>query len=102
MASGPDFKKAAETNLPTSNIDIVPTILHLLQVPIPAQMDGRVAYEMLNQKSPASAPVQAKTENVVSTVNAPWGTYKVSLQRTILGKYAYIDFGRAERQLIKP
>lgn len=99
IASGPSFKKSSETKLPTSNIDIVPTVLHLLNVPIPKQMDGRVAYEMLKQKSPASAPTMAKTENVVTSINAPWGIYKLTLQRTVLGKYVYNDFAKTERVL---
>lgn len=102
MGSGPGFKKNTETNLPTSNIDIVPTILHLLNVPIPQQMDGRVVYEMLKENPPVSAPSLAKTENVVSSIHASWGTYKTTVQRTILGKYTYIDFAKTERVFSKP
>lgn len=97
IASGPDFKKRAETKLPTSIVDIVPTVLHLQHVPVPDQMDGRVAYEMLNRKTPSTAPKKAKKDKVVTHVKAPWGTYKLTLQRTILGKYTYIDFAKAER-----
>jgi predicted AlkP superfamily pyrophosphatase or phosphodiesterase len=97
MASGPGFKKNIETNLPTSNIDIVPTALHLLKVPIPQEMDGRVVYEILKESSPANAPTKAKTENIVSSINTTWGSYKLTLQRTILGKYIYADFASTER-----
>jgi len=99
IASGPSFKKRSKTKLPTSNVDIVPTVLHLHDITIPKQMDGRVAYEMLNQKSPASAPTKAKNESVITSVTAPWGTYKVTLQRIVLGKYIYNSFAKTERVL---
>lgn len=84
IASGPDFKKQKETKLPTSNIDIVPTVLHLHNVPVPDQMDGRVAYEMLNRNVPSPAPKKPKKDKVVTRVDAPWGTYKLTLHRTVL------------------
>jgi predicted AlkP superfamily phosphohydrolase/phosphomutase len=47
VASGPPFLPGAlplEANL----LDIAPTLLHLLGVPVPADMDGRVLTEILN------------------------------------------------------
>lgn len=99
IASGPSFKKSFEGDLPTANVDITPTVLHLLGLPVPEVMDGRVVYELLNEKAPASAPQKAKIENIESSVKTSWGTYKLTLQRTILGKYAYTDFTKTERVL---
>lgn len=36
IASGPNFKKAFESDLPTSNVDITPTILHLQNIAVPS------------------------------------------------------------------
>ncbi|EHQ31199.1 alkaline phosphatase family protein [Mucilaginibacter paludis] len=99
MAAGPSFKKTFESELPTSNVDIAPTVLYLQHVPVPRQMDGRVVYELLNEKVPSSAPVTAKTDSIETEVSAPWGTYKLMIHRTILGKYNYIDYAKATRVL---
>ena len=99
IASGPSFKKSFEGDLPTANVDITPTVLHLLGLRVPEVMDGRVVYELMNEKAPASAPQKSKIENIESSVKTSWGTYKLTLQRTILGKYAYTDFTRTERVL---
>ncbi|HCN83549.1 MAG TPA: alkaline phosphatase family protein [Sphingobacteriaceae bacterium] len=98
MANGPSFKKAYEDNLPTSNVDLVPTILHIHKIAIPAQMDGRVMYELLTEKAPANAPQTVRKETIQTSTNIPGGTYKLTLQRTLLGKYAYNDYTRVTRE----
>ncbi|PJJ79358.1 alkaline phosphatase family protein [Mucilaginibacter auburnensis] len=102
IASGPSFKKSFEGDLPTANVDITPTVLHLAGLQAPEVMDGRVIYELLNEKAPASTPQKAKVENIQSSVKTPWGSYKLTLQRTILGKYAYTDFTKTERVINTP
>jgi hypothetical protein len=62
-------------------------------------MDGRVVYELLNEKTPDKAPVKVQMETLQSTVSAQWGSYKLILQRSILGKYIYVDFAKAIRIL---
>jgi predicted AlkP superfamily pyrophosphatase or phosphodiesterase len=99
IASGPGFRKNFESDLPTSNVDITPTILYLNQIPVPQQMDGRVIYELLNKKPPASAPVNVKTETILTAVKAPWGNYKLMLHRSVLGKYIYTDYTQTTREL---
>ncbi|RYD90534.1 MAG: hypothetical protein EOP54_23835 [Sphingobacteriales bacterium] len=69
----------------------------MLNLPVPAQMDGRVVYELLKEKTPASAPQKAKIENIETTVKTASGNYKLVLQRTVLGKYIYTDFTKTER-----
>ncbi|GAB2972587.1 hypothetical protein GCM10027049_03040 [Mucilaginibacter puniceus] len=96
IASGPDFKKAYESDLPTSNVDIAPTVLHLQGIPVPASMDGRVVYELLTQKS-GNSNLKAKTDIVETEVKLPTGTYKVLLHRTLFGKYTYIDYATTSR-----
>jgi len=97
IASGPSFKKNYESELPTSNVDITPTILHLENIPVPLQMDGRVVYEMLTEKAPATAPTSVKAETLQTNIDTQWGSYKLILQRSLLGKYIYIDFAKATR-----
>ena len=42
VAAGPHFRKASEETLPTSNVDIAPTILAMFGMKPTTQMDGRV------------------------------------------------------------
>jgi hypothetical protein len=87
LAGGPSFKKAYARELPTSNVDIAPTILAIHNLSIPKEMDGRVVSELFvnGQASPEKTRVEQTT---VTIANPP---YQATLQRTVLGKYAYVD-----------
>lgn len=87
---GPSFKPAFESKLPTSNIDIVPTILHIHHMAAPAQMQGRVMYELLKHND--IKPITPKKETVFAETKLKQGKYKLMLERTILGKYSYINY----------
>ena len=97
LASGPSFKKKFNGNLPTSNVDIIPTVLHLHNLNIPQQMDGRVMYELLKGKAPKGTPNKAKLELLKTEVNLPWGVYKLELERSVLGKYNYPNYTKVVR-----
>ena len=51
VAAGPAFRRGA-TPRGAELLDIAPTVLHLLGVPVPADMDGRVLTELLEPASP--------------------------------------------------
>ena len=95
IANGPAFKKSFVSNLPTSNIDIVPTVLYLCGIKPPATMDGRVLNELLVNAPKIS--VQSKTEITTVTTTKPWGTYTISIKRSILEKYNYVNYTKVER-----
>ena len=90
IVSGPDFKKRYVSEIPTSNTDITPTVLYLQHLTVPLQMDGRVATEMLI-KSTATLPVVKMQEVEATAINGNT-TYKIKLQRSMLGKQQYVDF----------
>lgn len=96
LAFGPSFKSALETTFPTSNIDIVPTILHLYGIPIPDKMQGRIMYELLknNESGLKEEPVK---KIITVRKKYKWGEYKVSLEITQYGKYNYINYANTER-----
>lgn len=94
IASGPSFKKAYESELPTSNVDIAPTVLHLQNIPVPQAMDGRIMYELLRGKTNPNANLKAKTDSIKTEVILPGGKYQVLLHRTILGVHTYIDYAK--------
>ncbi|MGV3685755.1 MAG: alkaline phosphatase family protein [Daejeonella sp.] len=97
IAYGPGFKKGYESDLPTSNVDLVPTILHLHKIAIPEQMDGRVMHELLTKKSPASAPTSSKVRLVETSTKTPRGKYTLILEQSVLGRYIYLNSAKVVR-----
>ncbi|MEX2235396.1 MAG: alkaline phosphatase family protein [Cyclobacteriaceae bacterium] len=95
IASGPAFKKAYESSIPTSNTDIVPTILRLHGLNIPSEMDGRVLNELLSGTSQKQKRV--KKEILETKVKHSWGTYELILERSIVGKQQYVDHTHVKR-----
>ncbi|GLU52689.1 alkaline phosphatase family protein [Dyadobacter frigoris] len=95
MADGPDFKKGFQGELPTSNIDITPTVLGIYGLPVPVQMDGRVMQEFL-KKTEKTSP-KFKKQTLETQVKYPWGVYKLSLEMSVLDKYRYFDYSKTER-----
>jgi arylsulfatase A-like enzyme len=57
IANGPSFRQGIHSTLPTGAIDLLPTLLTLLQMPQPGHLDGRVLWELLDrpQGEPGSA-----------------------------------------------
>ncbi len=95
IASGPSFKKSFESNFPTSNVDIVPTILYLNHIKGWENMDGRVMRKFLsNQKIKPLFPV---TKTVVTETKINQLKYKLSLTATAIGKSVYVYYALYER-----
>ncbi len=99
LAHGPDFKKVVKSTLPTSNVDLAPTILSIYDLPIPPTMDGRVMGEFLKKKTPSAGKLVQETRK--TEVTYPWGTYQLTLQRSVLGPYQYVDYTKVVRRLEK-
>ncbi|MGV3601252.1 MAG: alkaline phosphatase family protein [Dyadobacter fermentans] len=95
LATGPDFKQGATTELPTSNVDIVPTILNIYNLPQPPAMDGRAVTELL--KKPGKGQGVSKKQLVKTEATYPWGTYKLSAEMSVLGEYQYFNYAKTER-----
>jgi hypothetical protein len=98
MAYGPSFTRSFESELPTSNIDIVPTVLYLHHIAAPSQMQGRVMNELLRVKSGVQA-AHPRKQTLTGEVRQKWGTYKVIVERTLLGQYSYINYAQAVRTI---
>ena len=98
LVSGPAFRKGYESDLPTSNVDLVPTILYIHKIAIPASMDGRVMNELLINPA-ANFPKTAKKEMIKTDVAYPGGIYHLALESSVIGKFRYVDFARVTRKL---
>lgn len=99
FAKGPDIREAFTGTLPTSNVDIAPTVLAIYNLPLPAKMDGRAMTEFL--KNTKSSTSHFKKETVSTHAKYPWGTYNLSLEMSVLGKYKYVNFTTTNRELAK-
>ncbi len=62
IAAGPDFKIGFVDDVPSGNVDLAPTILHLLGLDVPAAMDGRVLQESLRGSTQLPAVQSGKLE----------------------------------------
>jgi len=95
---GPQFKNGFESSLPTSNIDIAPTILHMHHLPVPSTMDGRVLKEILAENA-GKESASVKKQVTETFVNSAWGSYRLILERSVVAGRYYVNFTRVERKL---
>jgi hypothetical protein len=91
-ASGAGIKPGFENPLPSGNLDLAPTIQHLLGLDPPAGQHGRILHEALaDGPDPATIPVNRQT------VRAQHGAYRQSVQLSQAAGTTYLDFGNSER-----
>ena len=76
IASGPDFKKGVLSQVPSGNIDVGPTVLHILGVKPKVKMDGRVLHEGLSDSTePAPVVKERRLESTRTTGFMRWTQY---------------------------
>jgi arylsulfatase A-like enzyme len=117
MASGPDFKSGLHDTLPTSNLDIAPTVARILQFSMP-DAQGRVLeealrsgvqvsqYEVLNKTRRSSTKtgltVKLPTDLDNRSIDPKLSSYSVELKTKILSReaasYTYFDQAKAVRE----
>jgi arylsulfatase A-like enzyme len=91
MAWGADFKRSTTVRTPASNVDLVPTLIALMnldrQVDV-SQFDGRVLNEAFaGGPDEEQIPIQVRTY-FVETAD---GSYRAALQVTELERQRYVD-----------
>ncbi len=93
VAAGPDFRQGWRDELPSGNVDVAPTIAHLLGMTDLPKMDGRVLEESLRGFEGRLAPIPAVTQRLEAHgegENAAWSQY---LQVARFGEVEYLDEG---------
>lgn len=93
IANGPDFRAGFRDELPSSNIDLAPTIARLLGLPNVPPMDGRLLGEALahGDGMAAAPPVTQRAEASLEIgKTSVWRQY---LQTTVYGGETYFDEG---------
>lgn len=103
MASGPDFFQGMVTEAPTSNVDIVPTVLGIYGLAKPTGMDGRAVKELY--RLPISMKRRRmprfKKQTISAKAKYAWGSYKVSAELSLIDDYRYFNFAKTERMPAK-
>lgn len=93
VAAGPDFKRAFINETASGNIDVAPTVLHLLGVKPPKPMDGRVLREALADGGTAPKAVTRTIEAKRDLGLLRWKQY---LKFTEVDGAVYFDEGNGE------
>jgi arylsulfatase A-like enzyme len=91
VASGPDFKRGFLNETPSGNIDLVPTVLHLLGVKPPQPLDGRVLHEAFATHK-GSLP-RVKTERLEATRDIGFLRWSQYLKFSEVDGAIYFDEG---------
>ena len=94
IARGPSFKRGLELATPTGNVDIMPTVLRVLGVKAPDNMDGRVIEEAL-VGGPDAESVDWSTDVHKAERRVNGGVYRQEITVSRAGKTEYVDEGSA-------
>jgi phosphonoacetate hydrolase len=87
--NGSAFRSGYESSLPAGIVDILPSVLALLDIPVAPNVQGRVLLEAFAKRTQAPAP--PVTERVFSA--AAVGNYRAHLQVTHVGQTPYLERG---------
>jgi arylsulfatase A-like enzyme len=106
IAAGPDFKRGETDDIASGNVDLAPTILQILSIKSPKQLDGRILSEVMTNSGQAAAsqndgvqsavpaPLQNReTQTLEATKHFSSGTWRQSLQISRVGSTIYLDEG---------
>ncbi|PYK14807.1 MAG: hypothetical protein DME64_09335 [Verrucomicrobia bacterium] len=93
VAAGPDFRRGQTDDLPTGNVDLAPTILHILGFNASKEMDGRILSEALVSTDSVPPGRKTETKTMESGKDFPAGTWRQSLQISRVGSTIYLDEG---------
>ncbi len=74
LARGSEVRPGAQVD-GANIIDVAPTILHLLDVPVPSHIDGRVLEEILTEEHAGRHPVRKVNDAETPRADGPDGTY---------------------------
>ncbi len=96
IAAGPDFKRGETDDLPSGTIDLAPTILQILGISLPGQMDGRILSEAMVNAGAAVVNLKAEIKTTEAAKDFASGRWQQSLQISRVGSTVYLDEGNGE------
>ena len=89
--SGPAVKDGITSEVPTGNVDIAPTVLHLLGLPAAPSMDGRVLHEALVD-GPDPGDVEVVVEEIAASRRGEEVDYAITLNRSSVKGRWYVNW----------
>jgi len=95
VACGPAFQQGNTSLIPSGTIDLLPTLLHILDYPVPPRVEGRILYEALAQPHGIHTSSAASHTYSAGTVTAA-GLYRQHLTTTRVGTTVYLERGWVE------
>jgi len=93
IAAGPEFRERATSDVPTGNVDLAPTLLHLLGITPPPSMTGRVIEEGFRGATPSFR----RTEGG-ETVSSIDRKYTLTAHFSSVGDHRYLDYTDVKRR----
>jgi arylsulfatase A-like enzyme len=93
IAAGPDFHRGKVTDLPSGNADLAPTILRILAITPPQQLDGRILSEAMVSIGSASTELKPEVKTVEAMKDFSSGSWRQSLRISRVGSTIYLDEG---------
>jgi arylsulfatase A-like enzyme len=94
IAAGPDFRENATSDAPTANVDLAPTLLHLLGIAAPPTMTGRVIEEGLR----GGAAVKLARTSGATIVGSAHSGYELSAHFSTVNNSRYLDYTDVKRR----
>lgn len=96
IAAGPDFRRGATSDVPTGNVDLAPTLLRLLGLPVLPTMTGRVIDEAFVT---GPAPASVRVDRSSATVRTADGAYTLTAHFSSVTGHRYLDDTEVTRRL---
>ncbi len=97
VTTGPHFKTGVTSTIPSGNVDLLPTLLHLLGRAPPEVVDGRVLREALTDgPTPEDVTVKTHIHKVEDTGQSPG--FKQRLQTSTVAHTVYLETGQVIRE----
>jgi len=93
IAAGPDFRRGQTGDLPTGNVDLGPTILHILGIKASQEMDGRVLSEAMADADQVPTGRETETKTIDAKKDFAAGTWRQSMKISRVGSTIYLDEG---------
>lgn len=92
FASGPSFREGLKVNVPSGNVDLAPTVLHLLGLPPEDGMEGRALKEAMGS-GPDPAEVDWSSDFYSTDCAAGEKVYRQQIKLSRVGHAVYVDEG---------
>jgi len=99
IAAGPDFLTHAVSDVPTGNVDIAPTLMHLLGLTPAPSMAGRIIGEGLRDGPPTASVI---VEQTTERVRTPDGGYELTAHLSKAAGHVYLDYTDVKRTAPHP